>query len=75
MVGRSRHQIAHRVGLAGPRRAVQQESAFDVLAARTQTLSRSGNPKDVAFDRVDHPLRQDELLRGHVRARIEDEHR
>ena len=60
-------QVADGVGLAGARRAVQQDTALEVLAARAQPRHVPGHPDDLPLDPLEQVRRQDHLLAADLR--------
>ena len=60
--GHLAQQVADGVGLAGARRAVQQDAALEVLAAGPQPRHVPGHPDDLPLDPLQQVRRQDQLL-------------
>jgi len=60
--------------LARPRRAVQQHSALEVLAAGPQSPGVPGYAQYLAFDGVQHAVRQDHIRTGN-RGPVQERHR
>jgi hypothetical protein len=65
------HQVAHRVGLAGAGRAVQQQAALEMLAAGEQRPRVPADARHVPLDRLQDALGQDHLVGPERRARQE----
>ena len=64
-------QVADGVGLAGARRAVQQDAALEVLAARAQPRHVPGHPDDLTLDPLQQVRRQDHLVAADLGTRQE----
>jgi len=52
------------MGLACPRRAVQQQAALEVLAGAEQVGGPVGDADDVPLDVLEHPVRQHDIPGG-----------
>ena len=72
-VRRLRQEVAHRVRLPGPRRAVEQDAARQVLAGGPQVRRVLRHPQHRAADPLEAPHRQDDVLRRERGALVEDE--
>ena len=66
--GQPSGQVAHGVRLAGPRRPVQQQASFEVLAGAQQFPRPVGHPDDVPLDGLQKPVGQHDVSRRDLRA-------
>jgi hypothetical protein len=69
--GQPAGEVAHGVGLAGARRAVQQKTALEVLARCLEFGRELPHADDVLFDRFKDADRQHDVVRGERRSRQE----
>jgi hypothetical protein len=53
---------------------VEKEAAFHVLAAPPEPITRAGDPEDMAFDRGEDLVGQNDLVVGHLGPGKEREH-